>query len=453
MTSTTTNRWGAAIITVFALAYPLSSTRAQTSAGTNDFVSRQEYNQLLQKYEQLQKQMQTVLDKLDKPQPTAPAQPAVPPTAPAGFVSQAAFDDLKKEVEANHTLTRSVIPGSSRLNIAGYGAAGFVYQQNDGDRKFIAQFNPLFLWKLSDKLFFEGEVELELEDGDTHAGLEQAHLAYVANDFVTFDAGKFLNPMDAFVERFHMAWVNRLPDHPLAVYDGLLPETILGAQARGGIPIGSTRLNYSAFAGNAPSLNTDPGQVAYSDLGTLNFDNFDNVDGQFIGGGHIGFQPIPALEIGYGIMGGNVGPSGTSVSALWQSVDLNYVRDSELLRGLIRVNAQWVWSHVGTYPYPASAEEDAGTFWFNNNRNGGYAQITYRPTKWNSPWLAHLEPVFRYDMLNQKQTPSGFDEWRYTLGLNYWLGPMTVLKAAFQFDQRDGDQAHNAILLQFATGL
>src|SRR6185369_10236680 len=112
---------------------------------------------------------------------------------------------------------------------------------------------------------FEGELELELEDGETTTALEQAHLSYLANDYMTFDAGKFLNPMNAFVERFHMAWVNRLPDKPLAVYDGLLPETYVGGQVRGGVPLGETKLNYAGFIANAPSLQTAPAEFA--DLG------------------------------------------------------------------------------------------------------------------------------------------------------------------------------------------
>ena len=420
---------------------------AQATAGGGEFVSKEEYNQLLKRYEQLEKQMRQVLDKLDKSQP-APS--TAPSSAPSGFVSQSAFDDLRKEVEDTKAASQLTVPGTSKFNLGGYGATGFTYQQHGGDRLFAAQFNPLFLWKLSDRLFFEGEMELELEGNDTHAGLEQAHLAYLLNDYMTLDAGKFLNPMDAFVERFHMAWVNHLPDHPLAVYDGLLPETFVGAQVRGAVPIGPTKLNYAAFVGNAPSLVTTPG--SFSDLGTLTFDNFDNVDGQFVAGGHVGFQPIPEVELGYGVMGGNVGPSGQSVSAWMHSVDLNVVKDSQALRGLVRANAQWVWSHIGSFPYDATAFNGVAPFYFDNDRNGGYAQLTYRPTKWGLACLTHLEPVFRFDMLNQKNTPAGFDERRFTLGLNYWLGPMTVFKAAYQFDHRDGDIAHDALLLQFATG-
>ena len=320
--------------------------------------------------------------------------------------------------------------------LTGYGAAGF-----------SAQFNPILLWKLSDKLFFEGEVELELEEHATNTKLELASMYYVANDYLTLGAGKFLNPMNSFVEHFHMAWVNRLPDKPLAVYDGLLPETYVGAQARGGFPIGPTKLNYALFAGNAPEL------IRSGDgAGTFEFDNFNNSGSRYALGGRVGFLPIPELELGYGF---HYSRLGGGVDALIHSVDLNYVRDSELLRGSMRLYAQWVWSHVGRVTYD---EGDfggmAGTpLTFSNRRNGGYAQIAYRPTKAANSILQKLEPVFRFDMLQQKNIPGNFDETRYTVGLNYWLGPSTVLKAAYQFDNRNrGNQGQNAILIQAAMG-
>ena len=67
--------------------------------------------------------------------------------------------------------------------------------------------------------------------------------------------------------------------------------------------------------------------------------------------------------------------------------------------------------------------------------------------------LANLEPIIRYDMINQKKTPIGFDENRWTLGLDYWIAPSTVVKAAYEFDQQNG-QGHsgNAFLLQTVIG-
>src|SRR5207247_6160723 len=108
------------------------------------------------------------------------------------------------------------------------------------------------------------EIEVELGGTEASFALEMAHLSYIANDYLTLSAGKFLNPVDYFVERQHMAWVNKLPDKPLAVYDGLLPEGLLGIQARGGVPIGPMKFGYDFYVANAPSLissATDAGKL------------------------------------------------------------------------------------------------------------------------------------------------------------------------------------------------
>ena len=79
--------------------------------------------------------------------------------------------------------------------------------------------------------------------------------------------------------------------------------------------------------------------------------------------------------------------------------------------------------------------------------------MAYRPTKLENNILKNLEPVVRYDVINQKKTPVGFDERRWTAGLNYWLGPSTVVKAAYEFDhQNAAGQSGDALLLQFAVG-
>lgn len=68
--------------------------------------------------------------------------------------------------------------------------------------------------------------------------------------------------------------------------------------------------------------------------------------------------------------------------------------------------------------------------------------------------LKNLEAVFRYDRLNQQGTPTGVDENRYTVGLNYWLAASTVFKVAYEFDRQSGPEAdhHNGVLVQFVTG-
>ena len=61
-------------------------------------------------------------------------------------------------------------PGNSRFLLRGYSDATFM--SNDEETTFgNARFVPLFLYKQSDKLFFEGELEFEVEDGEVEVAL------------------------------------------------------------------------------------------------------------------------------------------------------------------------------------------------------------------------------------------------------------------------------------------
>jgi hypothetical protein len=430
----------------------LPLARAQDANKDAVTIPREQYQKMLKVIEDHDKLVQQIKDlqsfksKMEQAQKTPAAQQAE---------TDQALDDLEKQSKSLKQMIRETLPGSNKMLLTGYGSAGFISQDHGGARQFSATFNPIFLWKLSDRLLFEGEFEAELEGHDTTIALEMAQLSYLLNDYMTIGAGKFLNPMNYFVERQHMGWVNKLPDKPLAVYDGLLSESDVGVQIRGAVPVGSTKFGYAFFAANAPELRFDPNSAAATDFGTLEFNNFDNVGRHIAVGGRVGFYPIPELEIGYGFQVSSVKPPGSlgSVNAFLQSADLSYVRDSARLQGIINLRAQWVWSHVDKFIYdPAGAA--GGPYQFNNNRNGGYAQIAYRPSHLDNPFIKNLEPVFRYDMLKQARTLTGADEKRYTVGLNYWLGPSTVVKAAYEFDRQSGPNAdrHNAVLLQFVTG-
>ena len=364
------------------------------------------------------------------------------------------LDELDKQIKANEQMGEDSAPGSTRFLLTGYGDAGFISQNHGGAQAFSAAFNPILLWKLSDKLLFEGELEAELEGSETSIALELAQISYVVNDYVTFGAGKFLNPMNYFVERQHQAWVNKFPDKPLAVYDGLLAETQLGVQIRGGIPIGETKVGYAFYVSNAHALNADPGSVDPTELGTVTFDNFDNVGDHIAVGGRIGFLPIPELEIGYGFQFADVAPPQTrSVNSFMQSVDMSYVSDLEQLAGIINFKAQWVWTHIDRFTYDPN-DTVGGPFNFTNNRDGGYVQLAYRPSRVGNALLKNVEPVFRYDNLSQAKTLTGVDETRYSFGMNYWIGPSSVFKAAYEIDHQSGPEAddHDGVLLQFATG-
>src|SRR6266581_2626957 len=428
------------------------------SPPSSDYVSRAEYDKLRAEHEAMKQELETLKTAVRQmANGTNPAAPAEGPAKTAAEGKQVvsapssqAVDELRQEVETLKTEVKETFPGSTKFLLAGYGTAGFTARSGE-DPFFDASFNALFLWKLSDRLFFEGEMELEFEDNATTINLEVAQASYLLNDYMTIGLGRFLNPMNFFVERQHMNWVNKLPDKPLAVYDGLFPESEMGAQLRGVVPVGPTKLEYVAFVANAPGLITSSDD--FSEIGKLDFDNDANAGGHVAVGGHIGFIPIPQLEIGYGIQRSKVGPRDHAVENILQSADFNYVSDSALLKGLINARAQSVWSHVGHFVFYPDGEQGFGPLAFNNNRNGGYAQISYRPTHIDNDYLKNVEGVFRYDRFNQLHTPVGFDEQRFTIGLNYWLTPSAVLKLAYEFDDKNGGaRDQDAFMMQAAVG-
>src|SRR5438046_8732146 len=325
-----------------------SATIAQDIASSpppSDYVSRVEYEKLKAEHEAMKQE----LDALKATVKQLTAAPVEAPTAKMGVSEEkqvvtvppeAATEELRQEVETLKTQVKETFPGTTKFLLGGYGTAGFTARSGE-DPFFDAAFNAIFLFKMTDRLFFEGELEFEFEDNETTTNLEIAQISYLLNDYMTIGVGRFLNPTNFFVERQHMNWVNKLPDKPLAVYDGLLPESEMGGQLRGVIPIGPTKLEYAAFVANAPGLITESDD--FSEIGTLDFDNDANTGCDVARRGHIGFIPIPQLEIGYGIQRSKVGPLDRGVEDILQSADFNFVADSALLKVLITARSQCVW--------------------------------------------------------------------------------------------------------------
>lgn len=138
--------------------------------------------------------------------------------------------------------------------------------------------------------------------------------------------------------------------------------------------------------------------------------------------------------------------------AFLQSVDLNYVEDFDSLKGTVNFLAQWAWSNVDSVVFDADMSRGFGPVTFDNSRNGGFIQLAYRPPMVRQRVINRLEPIVRYERFNNRHEPSGVDETRWTIGLNYWLLPSAVIKAAYQFGSRSDDRDVEALLLQFKIG-
>src|SRR5437660_5923009 len=329
----------AAVIQSALLAVASPVARAQ-DATTDGYVTRKEYEELKAQMLAMKKE----LDAIKKEKGAIPKQESAEGQAVGDMHKEVAGEVAPPVVEPEGPML-----GTTKFYIAGWGE-GMFEARNGRVSTFSASFNPIFLWELSPKLLFESRLEIEPSGSGTNVELEYAELTYLLNDYMTLGAGEFLTPSNVFVERFEALWINKLPDRPLAVYDGILPERSFGLQIRGGIPFGPTRANYAFYVSNGPSLNV----FSRSRAGTLEFNNFSDNNDDKAFGGRIGFLPLPGVEVGYGFETARPGTQGSSfadVHSFLQSVDLNVTRDSDLLKGRIDLHAQYAWSHVDETVY------------------------------------------------------------------------------------------------------
>ncbi len=401
---------------------------------SSEYVSRAEYEKLKQEFEAFKTQVQQSLQQRGAPLDTEQGEVVA---------------EIEEELKTLKEQVEEVRPGLTNFVLTGYGFGNFTDTEGS-DSKFTAGFNPIFLWKLNDQLLFEGELELELEDGSTVTGLEYADILYFLNDYVTVGGGKFLSPFGIFRERLHPKWINKLPNAPLGYASGaarLAPGSQIGAQARGGIPlIADSKMNYTLYISNGPTLNTGA-----SNAGELSFTNTDDNNSNKALGGRIGFLPIPELEIGYSGETSRVGSRDTAfhgVNALLQELDLSYVRDFEPIKGYIDFRSEWIWSDVDPVDYGTSGGA------FENKRWARYYQIAYRPSKFSLPIVKDLEAVFRFDQIDQPSAaPTSIDRKRYTGGLNYWINASTVAKVAYQSEiQDEGGTNQHSLMAEMAVG-
>src|SRR6266571_9129787 len=197
-------------VAIFLIVPLLATAQEPSPSPDSDYVSRAEYDKLKAEHEAMKQELEALkaqIGQLAKGPVSAPAAPLAEGKQIATVPPEAATEELRQEVETLKTQVKETFPGTTKFLLAGYGTAGFTARSGE-DPFFDAAFNAIFLWKLTDRLFFEGELELEFEDNETTTNLEIAQISYLLNDYMTIGVGRFLNPTNFFVERQHMNWVN-----------------------------------------------------------------------------------------------------------------------------------------------------------------------------------------------------------------------------------------------------
>jgi hypothetical protein len=427
-------------------------------------VTREEYNRMLAE----QREMRAELEQFKRERAAAqaagngaPAPNRAGAPGPSGgaaasnFATQEDLDEVDKSVRALRSDVDRSHPGTSEFLFAGDASFGFVSQHRNNS-SFNAGLSPLILWKPTDRLIFEGAFDLGIDtasdaSSSTSIDLKIADATYLVTDWLAVGGGLFVTPFGVYHNHFDPSWINKFPDDPLAFSGSLAPGSSVGFFARGAVPVYSTKVTYDVYVSNGPNLIVSDPAAA----GTLNWDNFSDLNNNKAVGGRIGFLPVPNLETGYSLLVGEAQPSGFHrVSAVLQAFDINYRPEIDALAGTLDFRSEWVWSSVGRATYDPTGKLGFGPTTFSSFSDGGYVQLCYRPTKVNNPILRNFELVSRWDFLKvPTQVPGGTTEQRYTIGLDYWLNPQTVIKAAYEWDRLKSGGGQNAFQIQVGIGL
>lgn len=343
----------------------------------------------------------------------------------------------------------------TQFMIRGYGHTGLNYQST-GDEKessYVGSaFAPIFLFKHSDRLMFEAELEFGLENNELEIGLEYADVMYVLNKYMTVRAGKFLLPFGTFMERLHPSWINRFSTRPLGFgHDGIAPASGIGVELRGAFDLGGPKLNYAVYSTNGPRLKD--GSDEPEEAGMLLFKNFEDNNTSKAFGGRLGLLPFAdsSMELGFSAYStsgvGNQDSEYENVGAFLYALDFSFVKQIAPLKGLIDIKAQYNNSNVDTATFIETHEDgDVEEYSFDNKSNSFYTQLSYRPIMADSDFLKKLEFVGRYSNFN---APEGA-EWeeqstQLALGINYWMSWRSVIKMSYQTTDKEGGHGNVGI--------
>ncbi|OEK03047.1 hypothetical protein BFP97_16630 [Roseivirga sp. 4D4] len=332
-------------------------------------------------------------------------------------------------------------PGNSRYMIRGYADANFI--SGEGETSFgNARFVPLFIYKQSDRLLFEGELEFEIEDGEVEMAIEYANFYYQLSPNITVRMGKILVPFGTFFDRLHPSWINKMPTVPLGYgHDGILPTSDLGIELRGAGFLGGMRTNYSLYLTNGPRI--EDGEDEAEEVGMIVPESdIDNNKNKAVGG-RFGLFPFAdqSLELGFSAQSAKLGNEGSEledVGAFLYAFDWTYVKNISAIGGRLDMRGQLNFVNVDNRIYEVIEDGNLETFDFDNESRTSFYQLAYRPT-FGSQFLQNLELVGRYSrMTTPEEAPWESESTQWTFGLNYWVDWRSAIKIAFQSDEVEG---------------
>ena len=325
-------------------------------------------------------------------------------------------------------------------HFAGYAAAGYTDQKNGTGSFDVANFNPIFHFQYGDRILWESELEVEIEEsGETKVALEYSAIDIFLNNNLVLVAGKFLSPLGNFRQNLHPSWINKLPSAPPGFgHDGAAPLAEVGFQLRGGMPIGEqSKFTYTGYVGNGPKLEGEDGELHGVDTDGFTGD----ADDEKIIGGRISFLPIPKLEIG---LSGAFGDA-----AVVENDEMDFEGDPSRDYQVLGVDAAFQWDNFdfrGEYIQQDIDDQANSIVPEGGKWETWYVQGAYKfaQAKW--------EGVLRYTDYTSPHPDQSQEQW--ALGVNYLIAPNAVIKLGYEFnDGLTGEETDNdRWLIQIAYG-
>jgi hypothetical protein len=349
----------------------------------------------------------------------------------------------EEEIKSLNEKINYLMPGKSKFLLRGYAHSGIEYIP-DEELTFVGgAFNPLFIYRQSDKLLFEAELETAFGNDEFEIALEYANISYLLSKTMTLRLGKIIVPFGIFTDRLHPAWINKFPTPPLGFgHDGILPNTDIGIELSGGAYAGNLKYNYAFYLINGPQLNT--GEEHEDDMGKLEYGKaIDNNFNKSMGT-RIGILPFAnsSLEIGFSAMIGKVGKRDSEyqdIGSQLYAIDLTYVKNITFLKSVVDFKGQASWVNVDNAVY-VSPEDLDEIFEFENKSSTYFAQLSLRPAFIGIPIIENMEFATRYSTLTTPEgAPWETNENAWDFSLNYWLDWRTVLKVTYQRQSNSGE--------------
>lgn len=359
------------------------------------------------------------------------------------------------------TATTSLVAQSPRPTVrsllTGYGAVRYgAGPWGDLDHDFTATMSLVPLFQIDEDILVEGEVELDLHDGETLVVLEHAEVHYLGFERVQLKAGKFHLPFGLWS---HTNWVNHMPTPPLLYEDAhgapaseaLLPILFdLGAMARWNIPLSDGwRTSASFWVSQGPRVGSvehthDEGGDAHDGGGEAHEEPESDAPPLAYGSNYEdnNSDKMTGLQL-RAVSAGGVTLQASGFRAAYDDAgDLRVAGANAALRWappdgplrLLDLRAEWT---VLEQEYLHHEELESVTY------EGYYLQASRR--------IRRFEPVARWSHLPGAIAGHGPVVERrrqLALGMNYWISPSVALKGAFQWDLDTADE----LFLEWAVG-